>query len=107
MANALFDAASNWAKQKGMNIIHGPLGANDLDREGLLIFGFDEPQTFEEQYSYEYYVKLIENYGFKKEIDWIEYRIYLPEHMDERIERISKLVLKRSKLTIAKVEHKK
>ncbi|MDD4211408.1 MAG: hypothetical protein PHC46_03345 [Clostridia bacterium] len=106
VANALFDAASNWAKQKGMNIIHGPLGANDLDREGLLIFGFDEPQTFEEQYSYEYYVKLIENYGFKKEIDWIEYRIYLPEHMDERIERISKLVLKRSKLTIAKVEHK-
>jgi len=106
VASALFHAVETWAKEKGATVIHGPLGANDLDREGLLIEGFNEPQTYEEQYSYDYYPSLIEKYGFKKDIDWLEYRIYLPEKMDERIERISALVLKRSKLTIAPIEHK-
>jgi GNAT superfamily N-acetyltransferase len=106
VANALFKAAEQWAKEKGANIIHGPLGANDLDREGLLIEGFDQEQTFEEQYNYDYYAKLIENYGFKKEIDWLEFKIYLPKQMDERIVRISNMVLKRSNLKIAKIENK-
>ena len=101
VAKVLFDAVETWAKGYGAEIIHGPLGANDLDREGLLIEGFEEPQTYEEQYSYPYYVDLIEKNGFQKEIDWIEYRIYLPEKMDERIQRLSQLVLKRSKLSIA------
>ncbi|MGD9901348.1 MAG: GCN5 family acetyltransferase [Spirochaetales bacterium] len=106
VATALFDAVEIWAKGYGMEIIHGPLGANDLDREGLLIEGFEEPQTFEEQYSYEYYVDLIEKNGFKKETDWLEYRIYLPEKFDERIERISKKVLERSHLKIAPMINK-
>jgi GNAT superfamily N-acetyltransferase len=106
VAKALFNAAENWAKHFNADIIHGPLGANDLDREGLLIKGFKEPQTFEEQYNYDYYVNLIEENGFKKEVDWLEYRIYLPKKMDDRIERLSKLVLKRSKLKIAKIERK-
>jgi GNAT superfamily N-acetyltransferase len=106
VANALFDAASEFGKQFGAVKLHGPLGANDLDREGLLIEGFDKEQTFEEQYNFSYYQTLIEAYGFKKEIDWLEYRIFLPKKMDERIERISNLVLKRSNLKIAKIEKK-
>ncbi|PKK95969.1 MAG: hypothetical protein CVV59_00980 [Tenericutes bacterium HGW-Tenericutes-4] len=106
VANALFDAVVEFGKKFNATKLHGPLGANDLDREGLLIEGFTTEQTFEEQYNFEYYVKLIENYGFKKEVDWLEYRIFLPKKMDERIERISSLVLKRSNLEIAKIEKK-
>ena len=58
-----------------MEIIHGPLGFNDLEREGLLIEGFDQPQTFEEQYNYDYYQKLIEGAGYEKEIDYINSNI--------------------------------
>ena len=36
VAKALFDAAEGWAKEKGMEYIHGPLGFNDLEREGLM-----------------------------------------------------------------------
>lgn len=101
VANALFSAVENWAKEKGMEIFHGPLGFNDLDREGLLIEGFEHLSTFEEQYNYDYYQKLIENYGFGKEVDWVEFKIYPPKELDPRICRLSDAVLKRYKLRLA------
>ena len=98
VSTALFNAVENFAKEKGMNIIHGPLGYNDLDREGLLIDGFDQLSTFEEQYNHNYYQSLIENSGFKKDTDWFEYRLFCPKEKDERIQKLSDAVLKRYKL---------
>ena len=60
VANALFQAIEDWAISKGMDEVVGPLGYSDLEREGLLIEGFDQLSTFEEQYNYPYYQKLIE-----------------------------------------------
>ena len=101
VANALFEAGEKWAKENGMEIIHGPLGFNDLDREGLLVDGFEHLATFEEQYNYEYYQTLIENYGFEKEKDWVEFKIYPPKEIDPRVARLSEAVLKRYKLKLA------
>lgn len=85
VANMLFDAVSVWAKEKGMEEIVGPLGYSDLEREGLLIEGFDKYQTYEEQYNYDYYQTLIDNYGFKKEVDWFEYKLFPPKEIDPRL----------------------
>ena len=52
VADALFDAVEKWAKSKGMDTVCGPLGFSDLEREGLLIEGFNYLATFEEQYNY-------------------------------------------------------
>ena len=68
VANALFKAVEDWAKSKQADELVGPLGFSDLEREGLLIQGFDWLNTFEEQYNYDYYQRLIENCGFDKEI---------------------------------------
>ena len=98
VANALFKAVEDWAKAKGMDTIVGPLGFSDLDREGLLIEGFEELSTFEEQYNYPYYQTLIENYGFEKEVDWFERKLYLPKEENTRLERLSNVIMKRFKL---------
>ena len=63
----------------------GPLGYSDLEREGLLIEGFDQMQTYEEQFNYPYYQKLIESYGFEKDVDWLEYKLFAPAENGERI----------------------
>lgn len=97
---ALFDAVSNWAKERGMDTICGPLNFSDLEREGLLIDGFDELATFEEQYNYEYYQYLIEDYGFVKEVDWFESKLYYPDEPDEKLERVSEKLMKRYNLHI-------
>lgn len=100
VAHALFDAVEAWAKEKGMDTICGPLGFSDMDREGLLIEGFEELSTFEEQYNAPYYKELIEDCGYDKEIDWIERKLFRPEKVDERIEKLSKLMLKRYNLKV-------
>lgn len=95
VAAALFKAVEDWAVSKGCDILCGPLGYSDLEREGLLIEGFDQTNTFEEQYNYEYYGKLIESVGLTKEVDWIEYRIFKPKERNERVKRIKERVLER------------
>ena len=47
VADALFEAVECWARKKGMDTVVGPLGFSDLEREGLLVEGFDQLSTFE------------------------------------------------------------
>ncbi|MCQ2610890.1 MAG: hypothetical protein MJ169_03995 [Treponema sp.] len=100
VANALFSAIENWAKEKQMDTICGPLGYSDLDREGLLIEGFDQLSTFEEQYNAEYYQTLIENLGYQKEVDWTESKLFKPDDDDASLEKMAEFVMKRYKLKI-------
>lgn len=100
VANALFGAVEAWARIRGMDTVCGPLGFSDLEREGLLIDGFDQLSTFEEQYNYDYYPRLIENCGYGKEVDWNESRLYLPDEPDDRLERSVGLLMKRYNLRI-------
>ena len=97
VARALFGAVENWAAAKGMEEVVGPLGFSDLEREGLLIEGFDQMSTFEEAYNYEYYGKFIEKLGYAKEVDWTESQIRYPkdpESVDE-MKKMAAFVLKR------------
>ena len=100
-AKALFDAVENWAKGLGMVEIVGPLGYSDLEREGLLIEGFEYLSTFEEQYNYEYYASLIESCGYAKDIDWLEFRLFKLTTDTEKLQRILDHTLKKYNLHFA------
>lgn len=100
VAHALLKAVEDWGKSQGMTEIHGPLDFNDLGREGLLIEGFDYLSTFEMQYNHPYYQKHIESYGYKKEVDWIETRLKIPDKVDERNHRLAGIVQKRTGLKL-------
>ena len=107
VADALFNAVEKWAKEKGMTEICGPLGYNDLEREGLLIEGFEKLATFEEQYNFDYYEKLVENHGFKTEVEWIEKEVRLPKDPNEieKVRRLSDLVMRKYKLSYVKTKN--
>jgi hypothetical protein len=99
------------AKELGMNIVHGPVGFNDLDREALLVEGFDEMSTFETLYNFPYYQELLEKLGYIKEADWLEYKIFPPKSYDdplmEKICDLSLSVAKRYKLKVVDEKNKK
>ena len=106
VASALFGAVEQFAKDNGMNAVHGPLGFSDLEREGLLVEGFDQLSTFEEQYNAEYYGRLIENCGYAKEVDWLESRLYAPEpETAEKLKKLSAQVLKKYNLRIGEAKN--
>lgn len=99
VCKALFTAVGQWAKSKGMDTIVGPLGPSDLEREGLLIEGFDQPGTFEEQYNYPYYPEFLERLGFEKEVDWNESHLRRPDpETCEELQKMSDFVARRYKL---------
>lgn len=94
-AGLLFKGLEDWAVSLGMDTVCGPLGYSDLDREGMLIEGFDQLSTYEEQYNYEYYPELLEANGYVKEKDWMEFRLSIPEEEDEELERMTDFLLRR------------
>ena len=94
VSGALFGAVEDWARQLGLSEVQGPLGFTDLDKEGLLIEGFDRMGTSVTIYNYPYYPKHFEAHGYGKDTDWIEYRINVPDKGDTRTERVSRLAKK-------------
>lgn len=106
VAKALITKVEEWAKMQGMEYVHGPLGFNDLDREGLLIEGFDRLSTFEEPYNFPYYKDYLEKLGYEKDCDYLSFRIKLPRETDPRVKRIGDMVMKKYGLHIATAKNK-
>ena len=98
VARMLLKTIENWAVEKGMNEVVGPLSYSDLEREGLLIEGFDYPATFEESYNYPYYQGFIENYGYQKDVDWTGSRLRVPKDYDGEVDKLAQFVMKRYNL---------
>lgn len=109
VAGALFKALEEWTVSKGMDTVVGPLGFSDLEREGMLIEGFDKLATFEEQYNYEYYPEFVSKLGYEKEVDWTESMIFAPdpEQDDGKLERIASYVMKKQDLHVVKTKSTK
>ena len=98
---ALFGAVENWARSKGCTQVHGPLGFCDLDREGMLVEGFDQRSMFITYYNHAYYNDHLAALGYGKDTDWVENLITLPSADSESAQKLSRLsvwVLKRKKL---------
>lgn len=95
VSRLLFDAVLAWGRQKGMNTVIGPIGFSDLDKQGLLVEGFDQIGMFITLYNHPYYHEHLTQLGFTKDIDWVEYKVFVPPKPDPRIERICEFAQKR------------
>lgn len=95
VVDALFAKVKEYALEKGMNEIIGPIGFSDLDKQGLVIEGFEEEDMYVTPYNYPYYVGHFERLGLTKKVDWLEFQITIPEQMNERLDRISEMAIQR------------
>ncbi len=88
-ARAVLDAAVAFLREHGVSSVIGPLAPEytDLTR-GLLVQGFDGPPVLFNPYNPPYYQKLLEDYGFTKERDYLA---YLVEVNDSTMERFAPL----------------
>jgi len=92
---ALLGAVEKFGKENGMEIMHGPWGFNDTDREGMLTFGFDKVSTYSTNYYYPYFYKNMEKLGFDDESKWLEREFTIPEEPYERIIRFKEKLQKK------------
>ena len=69
---ALLDAVARWGRERGCTRIRGPWGFTDMDTEGLLVEGFENLSPFTCLYNYPYYDTLLQELGFRKDVDWTQ-----------------------------------
>ncbi len=108
VAKALFGAAFDWARGRGLDTMIGPKGLSPFDGYGIQIEGFEHRQMMTMMnYNYSYYPKLMGAMGFEKEVDFVS--CYLPAEsfrVPERVERIAERAMKRGNLTVKNFKNK-
>ena len=107
VSKALFDKVVAWGEEKGYTEIMGPIGFTDMDHEGMLIEGFEEFNLSITFYNHPYYIDHMERLGLKKDIDWFEYRINVPEALDPRFEKISNHIIKKNGYEVVTYNNRK
>lgn len=96
VTKALINAVETWGKQNfNTNEIIGPIGFTDMDRQGMLVEGFDELNLFITIYNFPYYPKHLEELGFLKDVDWLEKKITWPTEVPEKLTRATEMIKKR------------
>ncbi|MGM9851534.1 MAG: N-acetyltransferase [Muribaculaceae bacterium] len=107
VVDALFDAVIAWGRERSCTAIVGPMGFSDMDHEGMLIEGFDEMGTMATIYNYDYYPRQMQRLGFAKDVDWIEYRMTVPDKVPDKYMRIADIVQRKYDLQIRKYTSRK
>ena len=92
VSTALMHAVETFAKNKGMDIISGPTGFLEFDPAGILVDGFDQLPTAYGKYNASYYEEHLLALGYQKEVDFVEYRILVPDVIPDRYARMAKMV---------------
>jgi GNAT superfamily N-acetyltransferase len=103
VADALFQAAGDWCRALGHDLLRGPASFSVNDECGLLVDGFDTPPTLMMPHNPRYYINLIERAGFTKAKDlWVyqggSMEAYVP--VPERLARATELIRQRQGITV-------
>lgn len=103
VSQALLMAVESWGRKHGMTECVGPLGFTDMDREGMLIEGYQHKATMYINYNYAYYKNHMEAMPlYEKDNDWLEYRIKVPEVTPDKFAKTAKMIEQRYNLHVHK-----
>ncbi len=103
----LLAKVEEFAREEGMEIVHGPFGFYDLDQEGMRTDGFDRKATMATNYNYDYYYPLVKQCGYEDECEWYEYLIHIPQEIPEKIAKVAEIARKRYHLSVVRAKSMK
>ncbi len=106
VSRVLFSTAEAWLKERGMTKVLGPLGFNNLDNQGMLIEGFDHLAAVGSVYHMHYYKNHLEQLGYEKEIDWVEFKLTITD-VPEKALRLNEVIKKRFGVKVISFTSKK
>lgn len=105
VAKKLFQTVEEWGKSEGLEEICGPSRYSNMEKQAMLVEGFDHITSLGADYNYPYYPEYMDIMGFKKEVDYIQYKVKVtpvPEH----ISRMADLLSQKYHVRIRKIKDK-
>jgi hypothetical protein len=94
-SGALLSRVKGWLREHGMEKMAGPMNPSTNDECGLLVDGFDVSPCLMMPYTAPYYPPLLEGVGLKKAMDLYAYLLEKSTFLFDRLDRITKRVMKR------------
>jgi hypothetical protein len=101
-AQALFEAAFDWARARDLSRIQGPKGFSALDGTGFLVAGFEHRPALGIPYNPPYYSRFVEAAGFKPMDEVVSGYLSARSPFPETVHRASELIQKRRGLRVAR-----
>lgn len=99
VARLLLEKVEEIGREHELEFMEGPVGFSNLDKAGMLVEGFDELNTMVTWYNPAYYPEMMEELGFEKEKEWVEYKIHIPdEGPSDKVRRFANLIMERNNL---------
>jgi GNAT superfamily N-acetyltransferase len=89
VATGLLNAARDWLRSGGAEVIRGPMNPSTNYECGLLVDGFDAPPQVMMTYNPPYYDALIQGAGLRKAKDLFAYFLSADKMTRERAERVA------------------
>jgi ribosomal protein S18 acetylase RimI-like enzyme len=105
--HALIRKVEDWAREKGMIKLVGPLGFSDKDPQGFQIEGFEYPYFITAPTNYPYLPEMIEKEGYVKNVDLVNYLAPMPQEIPLIYRRVLARVSNNSKYRIIEFNLKK
>ncbi|MBO4476419.1 MAG: hypothetical protein J5737_06845 [Bacteroidales bacterium] len=107
VASLLIRTAEDWAREQGMTEIHGPLYYNTMGKQGMLVEGYENIPPFNCLYNFPYYNDFMTELGFRKECDWVQYKMVANHGVPDKARRVAKLVMDRYNLHLGSLDELK
>ena len=105
VARMLFQTVEDWGRSQGLSEICGPSRFSNMEKQAMLVDGFDHITTFGTDYNYPYYPTYMDAMGFEKEVDYLQYKVKVTP-VSERISKLADLVTKRHHIRLREMKDK-
>ncbi|MCX7785389.1 MAG: hypothetical protein N2201_04075 [candidate division WOR-3 bacterium] len=106
VVEALFYQVIKYHQDKMMSEIYGPTNPSLNDEAGFLISGFESPPMIKMSYNPQYYLDLIEKFGFRKIKDLYAYLIDVDKDPPEKLVRVVESIKNRKDIKVRPVNLK-
>jgi len=110
VAAALIVAASDWLRERGKDLMRGPVNGAPTDEVGVLLAGHDRRPSIWEGHTPPYYRDLIERLGFRKYDDYFAYELWFKDldwdlrNLPSKFLRVAEKVRSKTGVTVRKVD---
>ncbi len=105
VAKALFKTVEDWGKSQGLTEICGPSRYSNMEKQAMLVDGFEHITSIGADYNYPYYPEYMDLMGFEKEVDYIQYRVKVTP-VSERISRLADLLGQKYHVRLREIKDK-